>query len=228
MRCGTALACALCALLAPVPVAAQAVLPEPPHPVVPVLLVPGWFNTGESFEKLQARLRVAGWPPEWVAAITFEKPTGGNREHALEIATAVNELLARTGAPQVDVVAHSMGGLATRLYLREHPEQVRRAVFLATPHRGTYSAYLAFGEGRAEMLPGSALLDSLDVGPPVPAGVEALTVRTPVDTHVIPGVSATLPGVEDVVVCCPAHEWITRSAEAFRVVAEFLRRRPGT
>ncbi|HSW30944.1 MAG TPA: alpha/beta fold hydrolase [Longimicrobiales bacterium] len=190
---------------------------------VPVLLVPGWADTGEDVAVLQERLRAAGWPEDRVAAVTFEHPSGSNREHAREIALAVDSLLARTDATSVDVVAHSMGGLATRYYLREHEGKVRRAVFLATPHRGTWSAYLAFGEGRTEMLPGSDFLEDLNSSPPVPPGVEAFTVRTLLETHVLPGESATLPGVPGWTVCCDTHWSLKRDPAVFEVVRNFLR-----
>ena len=223
---------ALCAARAAAAVVAPAAaqvpaLPAPPDADVPVLMVPGWFKTGAAFAGLRGRMLNTGWPEDDVAAITFADRTGSNHEHAREIAAAVDDLLARTGAARVDIIAHSMGGLAARLYLRDHPGKVRRVVFLATPHRGTYTAYLAFGRGRAEMLPGSAFLDSLNAAPPVPPGVEAMTVRTLVDAHIIPAASATLPGVRDVVVCCPAHQAISRNLDVFRAVVAFLREEPG-
>lgn len=196
---------------------------QDPQPPVPVLLVPGWFDTAEDLAGLGVRLRSAGWPAEAVAAVTFQDPTGANHRHAHEIAAAVEGLRARTGAQQVDIIAHSMGGLATRVYLREHPGTVRRVVFMATPHRGTLMAYLAFGEGGDEMLPGSDFLESLNRFPPVPPGIEAMTVRTLLDTHILPGTSATLPGFKDVTVCCPTHVGLTRDLEAFDAVRDFLR-----
>lgn len=192
-------------------------------PPVPVLLVPGWFDKGMALAGLTSHFHAAGYPAGYVAAVTFDDPVGGNREHAAEMAVAVEHLLERTGQARVDVVAHSMGGLATRVYLREHPGRVRRVVFLATPHRGTVSAYVAFGKGREEMLPRSAFLSELNAAPPVPPGVEALTVRTFLDTHILPGSSATLPGVPDVIVCCPTHAGLTRDEEVFRVILGFLR-----
>lgn len=190
---------------------------------VPVLVVPGWFDTAEALAGLRVRLRSAGWPTDRIAAVTFADPTGSNVEHAEEVARAVGFLLRRTGAEQVDIIAHSMGGLATRVYLRDNPGAVRRVVFMATPHRGTYSAYFAFGKGRGEMMPGSPFLDSLNAAPAVPDQVEALTVRTLLDTHIVPVASGTLPGVPDVVVCCTSHEGITRDLAAFQAVSAFLK-----
>jgi triacylglycerol lipase len=211
------------ALVLAVTLVAGALRVQEAPPFVPVLLVPGWFDTGEDVAVLGGRLRAAGWPADHVVAVTFAHPTGSNHDHAREIALAVDSLLARTGSERVDVIAHSMGGLATRLYLREHPGRVRRVVFLATPHRGTWAAYFAFGEGRAEMLPGSDFLRDLNTGPPVPPGVEAFTVRTLLETHVLPGESATLPGVPGWTVCCDTHWSLKRDPAVFEVVRSFLR-----
>jgi triacylglycerol lipase len=190
---------------------------------VPVLLVPGWFDTERDLAALRIRLLSAGWPVAAVDALTFDRPTGSNGEHAEEISGAVEALRDRNGTDKVDIVAHSMGGLATRLYLRQTgADKVRRVVFLGTPHRGTYSAYLAFGEGREEMIPGSPFLTSLNADPPVPPGVEAMTVRTPIDALVLPNESATLPGTPNVQVCCPTHAGLLRSLEVFRIVRRFL------
>ena len=106
------------------------------------------------------------------------------------------------------------GGLATRWYLKTHPgAPVRRAVFLGSPHRGTLAAHLAWGDGRDEMMPESDFLASLNSGPALPPGLEAMTIRTPIDTRVLPGESATLPGVEDHSVCCPTHQGLLRDDE---------------
>lgn len=191
---------------------------------VPVILVPGWSDTGRNLAALRLRLIGAGWPADQVVALTFADPTGSNTLHAVELADSVEALRRRAGVERVDIVAHSMGGLATRKYLEDlgGAETVRRVVLLATPNTGTYAAYLAFGGGRDDMLPDSPFLDSLNAGSPIPKGVEAMTVRTPLDVHVLPAESATLPGVPNVEVCCPTHEGLLRDAEVFRVVRRFL------
>jgi len=197
--------------------------PTPRATDVPVLLVPGWFDTDRDLAALQVRLVAAGWPSEHIDAITFEDPTGSNRAHALQIASAVAGLLERTGAGAVDIVAHSMGGLSTRWYLRTHAAApVRRVVFLASPHHGTLSAHFAWGDGRDDMLPESPFLDTLNTGRALPEGVEAITVRTLLDTHVIPPESATLQGVPDHLVCCPTHDGLLRDREVFQIVRDFL------
>lgn len=197
--------------------------PEAPEAPAPVLLVPGWGSNERALAPLALRLVASGWSPELVTALDFVDPFGSNLEHAREIAAAVDTLRARTGAARVDIVAHSMGGLATRLYLEDGGAAfVRRVVFIATPQRGTWTAYLAFGHSRDEMIPGSEFLESLNRGPAVPPGVEALTVRTWIDAHIVPETSATLPGVPDLRVCCPTHRGLLADTEVFRAIRAFL------
>jgi triacylglycerol lipase len=95
-------------------------------------------------------------------------------------------------------------------------------VFVASPHRGTLSAHLSWGGGREEMMPESPFLDTLNANAPAPTGVESITIRTTVDTHIVPGESATLPGVPDHEICCPTHAGMLRDEEVFAIVRRFL------
>jgi triacylglycerol lipase len=197
------------------------------EPWVPVLLVPGWGDEAASLEPLRRRFTEAGWPETRVRALSFSDPVGSNAEHALEIERAVRVLRGLTGADRVDVVAHSMGGLATRQFLLRADAEtlVRRTVFLGTPHRGTVVAVLSWGDGGREMVPGSLFLTQLNTALPVPLGIEALAIRTPLDLRVIPASSALLrgDGVENLEVCCPTHSGLVDDDRTFREVLAFLR-----
>lgn len=193
---------------------------------VPVLLVPGWSDGESELRQLRDRFVAAGWDSSRVAVLEFRDPVGSNREHAREIALAAAALRVATGASRIDVVAHSMGGLALRYHLRHRTSpdaDVRRVVFLATPHFGTYSSLVAWGDGAREMYPGSDFLMSLMDGRPVPHGIEALTIRTPLDLHVLPRESAAIPGIRDIQVCCPTHAGLLDDPEVFELIAAFLR-----
>jgi triacylglycerol lipase len=190
---------------------------------VPVLLVPGWLDTEQDLDWLEERFVEAGWPRERVRAVTFDDPAGSNRAHAVELDVIARSVLRTTGAEALDIVAFSMGGLAARWYLQfGDAVRVRRIVFLATPHHGTMAAHLAWGESRQEMIPGSGFLDSLNAGPALPEGVEAVTIRSQIDTHVIPEENATLPGVADHELCCPTHSGLLEDEDVFSIVRSFL------
>lgn len=200
--------------------------PEPIQEWVPVLVVPGWGDQAPDVEPIRRRLTEYGWPESRVTTLSFQNPVGSNQDHAREIDQAVRTLKALTRSAQVDVVAHSMGGLAVRHYLRvgETADSVRRTVFLGTPHRGSAAAVLAWGDGGREMVPGSDFLNGLNQGPPVPDWVEALAIRTPVDLRVIPASSARLVGerVENLEICCPSHNALVDDDHTFLEILRFL------
>jgi hypothetical protein len=123
---------------------------DAPDPV-PVLLVHGagvdanesWADhpVYQPYEGLAARLVRAG---KKVYAVTFAHPHGDNVLQAEALAHAIDRVRELTGAPQVDLVAWSKGGMAARIYLSDAgPEwatryrgDVRRYVMLGTPNGG--------------------------------------------------------------------------------------------
>ncbi len=212
----------------PAPVDAQDVFADPDPERVPVLLVPGWGDQASDLEPARQWLLQEGWTEARVQALSFDDPWGSNESNAREVARAVESLQGLTGAGRVDVVAHSMGGLALRYYLsfEEGHERVRRAVFLGTPHRGTVAAMLAWGEGGRQMVPGSNFLNRLNANNGVPEEVEALAIRTPVDLRVIPGSSAMLLGALNLEICCPTHPQLVEDEATLGAVVNFLRLGP--
>jgi triacylglycerol lipase len=204
-------------------VAASAVAQTPVPVRVPILLIPGWFDDASELAALRGRLLAAGWRSEQVLAISFADPVGSNIDHSREITAAVNRLRAANLGAHVDIVAHSMGGLATRRFLNDGgAAQVRRVVFLATPHSGTLSSVFAWGEGGKEMHPKSPFLLDLMVHDPVPKGIRAVTIRTPLDLHILPAESATLPGIPDLKVCCVTHAGLLDDPRTFALIERFL------
>jgi pimeloyl-ACP methyl ester carboxylesterase len=118
---------------------------------VPVLLVHGAGLTAnhcfadrpieQPHEGLAARLARSG---RAVFALTFAHPHGDNFLQAEALALALARVREVTGKKQVDLVAHSKGGMAARIYLSDAgPEwatryrgDVRRYVMLGTPNGG--------------------------------------------------------------------------------------------
>ena len=152
----------------------------------PVAEVAGLGSNGAGFAKLTAALQKRGTPvldfePDTpgVQALIYRPQSGaGIADVALDVVQPrIHEALARAGydpvTQHVDVVAHSMGGLAVR-YLVEHPvgtwaEQVDDLVMVATPNHGSdvigwetnLSHDSPMGRLGREMTPGSAFLDAL-------------------------------------------------------------------
>ena len=134
---------------------------------VPVLLVHGAGLDATSYTNLwnmghvglQQQLVELGYR---VFALTFSHPHGDNYIQAQQLADAVQEVCSRCGVPQVDLVVHSKGGIAARLYLSSlispaFRGDVRRVIMLGVPNLGndfafrfpsvSYMIYLAGGNG---------------------------------------------------------------------------------
>ena len=78
------------------------------------------------------------------------------------LAARIADVLAATGASQLTLVAHSMGGLICRAYLRRYGgEKVDQLITMGSPHHGTFHAHLASGPNGAQMRPGNAWLTTL-------------------------------------------------------------------
>jgi hypothetical protein len=117
-----------------------------------------------------------------------------------------------------------MGGLATRWFIGFSPEPapVRSVIFIATPHRGTWTSLLAWGDSAAELRPGSDFLRALE-NRPLPPQIRTFTIRTRIETHVLPAASARWPdAVADRLLSFPPHAFLTRSRSVARLVRQWL------
>ena len=66
------------------------------------------------------------------------------------LATKINEIKAKTNWPEVDIVAHSMGGLVARQYIAQaysNGGNVDQLITLGTPHNGSSKSYLMWEGG---------------------------------------------------------------------------------
>jgi triacylglycerol lipase len=165
---------------------------------VPVLCVHGYMCNRGIWWWMRRKLAARGLT---VATLTLEPPHGGIADFAAQLHRRIEAVCAETGAAQVALVAHSMGGLVARAYLRDHgAARVVRLVTIATPHHGTSVAHFGIGRDAREMEPGSALLRSLAAQPPA---VPTLSIWSPADNFVAPQDSSRLAGARERIV--PAH-----------------------
>ena len=126
---------------------------------VPVLLIHGFFCNRQLWQPLAGWLTARGHA---VAAVDLEPVLGSIDDYVPAIETAVARLLARTGAPAVALLGHSMGGLVARAYLRRHGNgRVAALITLGTPHRGTVHARFGHGANARQMRIDSGWLEQL-------------------------------------------------------------------
>jgi pimeloyl-ACP methyl ester carboxylesterase len=188
----------------------------------PTLLVPGFHDTARALRHCHRQLVAWGWPPKHVRCLGFRDRHGSNLEHADELGAAIDSLSNDAGSEHVAVVAHSMGGLALRHYLTTSAQpRVHTAIFVGTPHYGTWMAYLAWGAGGSEMRPGSPFLRALNARA-LPVAVRAHCISTAIDTRVVPGSSALLRGTHCHHVRLPTHPRMMRHGATLRLIRDLL------
>jgi triacylglycerol lipase len=177
----------------------------------PVLLVPGYGGGTSALSVLADRIRAAG------RVATVVRLPGNGTGSLLSDAAALNAAVRRAiaaGAPSVDVIGYSAGGVVTLIWVRmdDGTAEARHVITLGSPFHGTRLAAGAAGfvpgacpAACQQLVPGSALLDRLQVGDPsrLPPW---LSLWTADDQTVKPPDSARLAGAINLAVqsLCPA------------------------
>lgn len=90
---------------------------EPGTTRPPVVFVHGNGGDACNFDALADHLRSRGWTGDELWAITFGQFTPDHDEMRAQLDDFVGHVLAETGAPQIDVVAHSLGVTGVRYWL---------------------------------------------------------------------------------------------------------------
>ncbi|WNM29726.1 alpha/beta fold hydrolase [Streptomyces sp. Li-HN-5-11] len=128
----------------------------------PVVLLHGFIDNRSVFVLLRRNLAQHG--RQRVESLNYSPLTCDIRTAAELLGRHIEEICERTGARQVDVVGHSLGGLIARYYVQRlgGDLRVRTLVTLGTPHSGTRVAPLANAHPIVrQMRPGSELIEEL-------------------------------------------------------------------
>ena len=170
----------------------------------PVLLVPGYGGGTAGLQVLAAALVAQG--REAVVVPAVDGGTGDLADQAEQLDAAARAAL-DAGAPSVDVVGYSAGGVVARVWLASgslpgRGGPVRRVVTLGTPHQGTDLAALAGQLAPAQcplacrqLAPGSDLLVGLPAVPGQDRGTRWTTLWSAADeVSTPPATSSALPG----------------------------------
>jgi len=174
------------------PLAAQLIpsgQPVPKGPNPPVVFLDGYQSTctgsgfASNFAQADQLMQASNIVTLYFDNCTVTAPAGQTKPDIETVGAAFGQFLAAlkytdgTPVTQVDVVAHSMGGLVVRSYLAGKQSgtatfnppaapPIRRIVFIATPHFGTtlapQLALLGSDAQTTEMTPGSAFLLALN------------------------------------------------------------------
>ncbi|HRH57113.1 MAG TPA: alpha/beta fold hydrolase [Chitinophagales bacterium] len=140
-------------------------IPEPvPSGKTPVIFVHGFLASGDTYEKQSKRFTSNGYSLADLYAFDWNSLGGTTTQQDLD--KLVNEVLAKTGQTQVDLVGHSAGTGVVQTYLAAHPTKVKHLVLLAgfppnsqgvTPILNIYSTFDFIATGGKDVIGGTNL-----------------------------------------------------------------------
>lgn len=164
---------------------------------IPVVLVHGYVCNHRVWDSVARGLRAQGHP---VLAVNLEPLFTSIDKYAMTIEVAVMDLCQQTGASQVALVGHSMGGLAIRAWMRVcGVDRVARVLTLGTPHAGTQLAADTRTPNGKQMGWQSSWLGELSASETDAVRSRMRIAITPQDNIVYPQRAQILPGVETAV-----------------------------
>ena len=185
---------------------------------LPVLLVHGYVCNRGYWTKLSRQLARAGIVHDGVDL----EPIGADIEEFVpQVELAIAELCARTGSDRVILVAHSMGGLVARAWLRHYgAARVARIITIGTPHHGTALANLAAGANARQMsrVDGtpSGWLAQLAASETPETRALITSIYSHHDNIVAPQASAQLPGARNIAFGGIGHVALASDARVLR------------
>ena len=191
----------------------------------PVLLLHGYGCNSGYWDHLTPLLDAAGISH---ATLDLEPITCGIDDYAGPVERAVESLCAATGAPKLVIVAHSMGGLVARAWLRKHgAARVARVITLGTPHHGTCLASFGVGRNAAQMRRAgcpegleSEWLRDLAAGESAATRALLTSIYTHHDNIISPQTSSFLAGAHNIPMGGVGHVAMGRNR---RVLAQVMR-----
>jgi triacylglycerol lipase len=189
----------------------------------PIVFVHGWNSTGATWDTMKSRFAADGWSASELNAWTYNTAQS-NATTAGQLAAFIDDVRARTGTEQVDLITHSMGSLSSRYYLKnlDSTGKVDEWVSLGGPNHGTQSANGCFQISCVEMRPGSTFLTNLNRGDETPGVFRYGTFWSDCDGVIYPADSTVLSGAVNTNVGCVTHSGLHENAGVYTQVRTFV------
>lgn len=188
------------------------------HGPRPVIVLHGYAMNRANFVPLAYRLARARLGP----VFGFEYWTLGRvAAGARQLGWFIDEVREATGAENVDVIGHSMGGVVARYYVAfaggDGP--VRRLITLGSPHAGTDVSRVGLGLPRQELVVGSKLLTRLAAAP-APEHTKITTIWSRGDALVPGGRQQPIAGAETILFDDLGHVALLASRRVADLIVE--------
>jgi pimeloyl-ACP methyl ester carboxylesterase len=187
----------------------------------PIIVLHGYAMNRANFVVLARRLAAAGLGP----IVGFEYWTLGRiAAGARQLGWFVDQVRATTGAAEVDIIGHSMGGVVARYYvtLGGGDRSVHRLITLGSPHAGTDVSAVGIGHASRELLFGSKLVTRIATAP-APEHAKITTILSDADALVPAAKQPAIAGAERIVYPDLGHVALLGSRRVANAIVERLR-----
>lgn len=191
----------------------------------PILFVHGYTESASVWNTMIGRFEKDGYPKSYLSAYSYNTSQSNVIDAEKEVKPRVETLLKNTGATKVDIVAHSMGSLNTRYYIKNlgGEAKVDDWVSLGGPNHGTEFANWCFSASCVEMRVGSKFLNELNAGDETPGTVSYGTWWSPCDEIINPDSSVALSGATNTKTACISHSALKTDETVYKGVREFVK-----
>ncbi|HEX8689244.1 MAG TPA: lipase [Solirubrobacterales bacterium] len=206
-------------------VSAMALTPAASFAVDPILFVHGYTRTASDWKTMIGRFEKDGWKKSQLSAYSYNTSQSNKTTAETIVKSEVEKLLSSTGASKLDVVAHSMGSLNTRWYIKflGGESKVDDWVSLGGPNHGTTFANFCFSASCIEMRQNSTFLNELNAGDETPGAVSYGTWWSPCDEIINPDSSVALSGATNTETACITHQNLLQDETVYTQVREFVK-----
>lgn len=185
----------------------------------PILFVHGWNSNLSTWDTMVANFKTAGWTDNELYRWSYNT-SQSNATTAQEVATRVDDIRAQTGWDKVDIIAHSMGSLSSRYYLKNLGGDVLVDdwISLGGPNHGTDTANFCFSTACSQMRIGSSFLAALNANDESPGTPAYATYWSACDTVINPDSSVSVSGATNTQTACISHSALTTDTKVFNAV----------
>lgn len=185
-----------------------------------VVFVHGFVCNRGLWNPWMRMLRQRGVP---FVAVDLEPPFGSIDGYAGIVEAAVKQIDSSTGQAPV-VVAHSMGGLAVRVWLAnfDGADRIHRVVTIASPHHGTWLGRFAVTLNGHQMGRRSGWLEALAAREDAGDRARFVCYYGHCDNIVFPASTAMLPGADNRHLAATAHVQMAYHADVMQGVLELI------
>jgi triacylglycerol lipase len=192
----------------------------------PILFVHGWSESASLWNTMIKNFEKDGYSKSYLSAYSYNTSTSNKTLAETEVKSRVESLKKATGAAKVDIIAHSMGSLNSRWYIKfvsGGEANVDDWVSLGGPNHGTETANFCFSTACTEMRVGSKFLAELNATDETPGAVNYGTWWSPCDEIINPDSSVSLSGATNTKTACMSHTALTTDSTVYSQVREFVK-----